>query len=52
MNLHPNDRCTTVPYYEDDEDENSTRFARDKNGKRIKIPANMTFNEWKKKYID
>lgn len=48
--MHPNDRCTTVPYYEDDE--NSTRFARDKNGKRIEIPSNMTFNEWKKKYID
>ena len=28
------------------------RFARDKNGKRIEIPSNMTFNEWKKKYID
>ena len=46
----PGDRCTTVPYYEDDED--AMRFARDKNGKRIEIPSNMTFNEWKKKYID
>ena len=35
MSLHPNDRCTTVPYYEDDEDD--TRFARDENGKRIEI---------------
>ena len=48
--FHPNCRCTTVPYYEDDED--AMRFARDKNGKRIEIPSNMTFNEWKKKYID
>ena len=48
--LHPNDRCTTVPYYEDDEDD--TRFARDENGKRIEIPANMTYEEWAKKYID
>ena len=48
--FHPNCRCTTVPYYEDDED--AMRFARDKNGKRIEIPSNMTFNEWKKKYIE
>ena len=48
--LHPNDRCTTVPYYEDDEDD--TRFARDKDGKRIEVPANMTYEEWAKKYIN
>ena len=50
--LHPSCRCTSLLYYEDEDDENSTRFARDKNGKRIEIPSNMTFNEWKKKYID
>lgn len=49
--MHPNCRCTSVIYYDDD-DESGTRFARDKNGKRIEIPSNMTFNEWKKKYID
>ena len=48
--LHPNDRCTTVPYYKDDED--TMRFARDEDGKRIKVPANMTYEEWAKKYID
>ena len=53
MNLHPNDRCTTVPYYEDDEDdEDAMRFARDKNGKRIEVPASMKYEEFKKKYID
>lgn len=50
--MHPSCRCTSLLYYEDEEDENSTRFARDKNGKRIEIPSNMTFNEWKKKYIE
>ena len=50
--MHPSCRCTSLLYYEDEDDENSTRFARDKNGKRIEIPSNMTFNEWKKKYID
>lgn len=49
--MHPNCRCTSIIYYDDD-DESGTRFARDKNGKRIEIPSNMTFNEWKKKYID
>lgn len=50
--MHPSCRCTSVIYYEDEDDENDTRFARDKNGKRIEIPSNMTFNEWKKKYIE
>lgn len=48
----PGDRCTTVPYYEDDEDEGNTRFARNKNGKRIEVPASMKYEEFKKKYID
>lgn len=48
--MHPNDRCTTVPYYEDDED--ALRFARNKDGKRIEVPANMKYEEFKKKYID
>lgn len=51
--MHPNDRCTTVPYYEDDEDdEKDTRFARDEDGKRIEVPANMKYEEWAKKYIN
>ena len=50
--LHPNDRCTTVAHFEDDFLEDDTRFARDKNGKRIEVPANMTYDEWKKKYVD
>ena len=50
--MHRSCRGTRIIYYEDEEDENNTRFARDKNGKRIEIPSNMTFNEWKKKYID
>ena len=50
--LHPNDRCTTVAHFEDDFLEDDTKFARDKNGKRIEVPANMTYDEWKKKYVD
>ena len=50
--LHPNDRCTTIAYFEDDFLEDDTRFAKDENGNRIEVPANMTYDEWKKKYID
>lgn len=50
--MHPSCRCTSLLYYEDEDDEDAMRFARNKNGKRIEIPSNMTFNEWKKKYID
>ena len=48
----PGDRCTTVPYYEDDEEEVNMRFARNKDGKRIEVPASMKYEEFKKKYID
>jgi SPP1 gp7 family putative phage head morphogenesis protein len=47
--LHALDRCTTIPTYEDNEDE--TRVARDGKGKTYKLPANVTYEEWLKKYI-
>ena len=50
--LHPNDRCTTIAHFDDDFLEDDARFARDENGKRIEVPANMTYDEWKKKYVD
>ena len=50
--LHPNDRCTTIAHFEDDFLEDDTRFARDEKGKRIEVPANMTYDKWKKKYVD
>lgn len=48
--LHPNDRCTTVPYFEDDEID--VRFAKDKDGNRIEVPSDMSYEEWAKKYLD
>lgn len=49
--MHPFCRSTSVPkIYEDEEDDNNTRFARDANGKPIRVPANMTYEEWAKKY--
>ena len=50
--MHPNDRCTTVPYIEDEIKESLQRRARDKDGKSILVPADMNYKEWKAKYID
>jgi SPP1 gp7 family putative phage head morphogenesis protein len=46
---HPLCRCTTIPYYEEDEEE--TRVARDAKGKTYKLPANVSYPEWLKMYI-
>ncbi|NYV67268.1 minor capsid protein [Bacillus sp. Gen3] len=46
--FHPYCRTTTVPYFEDDFGE---RAARNAEGKVIYIPSNITFKEWKKKFV-
>lgn len=43
-------RTTTVPDY--GEESEGVRMARDRTGKAIKVPADMTYPEWKKKYLD
>lgn len=48
--MHPNDRCTTVPCIENENFEGLQRRARDANGKSILVPANMSYQEWKKHY--
>lgn len=48
--FHPNCRCTTTIYFEDDE-EADERIMRDENGKSIKGKF-MSYDEWKKKYVD
>lgn len=48
--MHPNCRSTTIPYFEDGMP--SIRWARDKDGKRIDVPASMKYPEWHKKYIE
>ena len=45
-------RCTDVPYYDDTDLEDLTRVARDpETGKVYEVPADMTYPEWKQKYI-
>ena len=48
--FHPWCRCTTIPYFED-EFEFGERAARNTNGKTYYIPKNISYNEWKAKYV-
>lgn len=48
--MHPNCRSTTIPYFA--EGRPKFRTARDKDGKRITVPADMKYDEWYKKYIE
>lgn len=48
--FHPNCRCTTVPYRKNWDGD--TRAARDENGKEIKVPADMTYAEWRRQFVD
>ena len=47
--LHAFDRCTTIPIY-DDEYEQETRMARDSKGKSYTVPATLKYPEWLSKY--
>lgn len=47
--FHPNCRGTTCPHYNDMEGE---RAARNAEGKVYYVPANMTFLQWKKAFVD
>ena len=45
-------RCTTVPYYDDDDTSGDTRAARDPvTGKTYKVPADMNYTEWHKTIV-
>ena len=50
--LHPYCRCTTVPYFDDEFTAGTERVARDKDGKTYYVSRDMTFEEWKRKYVD
>lgn len=44
--FHPNCRTTTIKYREDYGDR--TRLAKDKDGKNVKVPLGMKYEDWKK----
>jgi len=43
-------RCTTVPCFDDEEE--TTRVARDVNGKNVNVPADMTYEKWHKEHVE
>lgn len=45
-------RSTTVPYFDDEFTEGEKRAARDAEGDTYYVPANMTYPEWKKLFVD
>lgn len=49
--LHPWCRSTTVPYFDDDFTAMEKRAARDENGNTYYVPADMTYKEWKDKFV-
>lgn len=49
--FHQRCRCTTVPHYDDTEVSEITRVARDVDGNAIEVPGDMTWREWKQKYL-
>lgn len=50
--FHKGCRCTTVPYYEDSNEPDDIKVARDINGKSIYIPATMRLKEYREKYLN
>lgn len=50
--FHPWCRSTTVPYFDDEFDSVGERAARDADGKTYYIPADMTYKQWQKSFVD
>jgi len=52
--LHPNCRSVGTPHWppeEGDEDDTDTRFARAGDSTGYKVPADMTYHDWYRKYV-
>ena len=50
--FHPNCRCTTIPYFEPDEfDETTERVAKNKYNKPYMVDSNLSYNEWKENLV-
>lgn len=49
--FHPWCRCTTIPFF-DDEYEFGERAARDTDGNTYYIPKNISYKEWKEKFVN
>lgn len=50
--MHPFCRSTTIADFGDEELADLERRAKDKDGNAVKVPAGMTYDQWKEKYVD
>lgn len=50
--FHARCRTTTVPFFDDEFDDIGKRAARDEEGEVYYVPADMTYKEWKKCFVD
>ena len=50
--LHPHCRCTTIPYFDDEFTAGTERAARNEAGEAYYVPADMTYKQWKERYVD
>lgn len=50
--MHPFCRSTTIADFGEDTLDGLQRRAKDENGNTITVPANMTYGEWYKKYVE
>ncbi len=50
--FHPFCRTVTVPYFNDEFTTENMRASRGKDGKTEYVPADMTYKEWHKKFVD
>lgn len=50
--FHPNCRGCTCPYFDDEFTIGEERAARGEDGKVYYVPSDMTYEEWKKSFVD
>lgn len=50
--FHVNCRSTTVPFFDDEFDSVGERAARGEDGKTYYVPADMTYKEWQKSFVE
>ena len=49
--FHVNCRSCTAPYFDDEFTKDEQRATRDEDGNTYYVPADMTYKEWKRKYV-
>lgn len=50
--MHPFCRSTTIADFGDEELAGLERRAKDKDGNTVKVPAGMTYEEWRREFVD